>query len=180
MLSEFNLNQTYINQTTMKRAMYFLSAVLCTMLLASCDEDDFFDLDPLNRTYVTLLTPEQEAQFPPVESDATGKSEFVFSKDGKSVKFKIEVTNLEGVTMAHLHYAPFGENGPVVVTLLPPQDPSGLVSGTLVSGYFLGTDQDNKAGIKTLEELREAIDEGRIYVNVHTDDYPAGEIRGQL
>jgi hypothetical protein len=160
--------------------MYFLSAVLCTIFLASCEEEDFFDLDPLNRTYVTLLTPEQEAQVPPVESDATGKGEFIFSRDGNSVSFKVEVTNLEGVTMAHLHYAPFGVSGPIVVTLLPRQDPSGLISGTLVEGKFTSTDAGNTPGIDTLDELRKAIDAGEIYVNVHTDDYPAGEIRGQL
>ena len=66
---------------------------------------------------------------------------------------------------AHIHVGDAGENGPVVVPLIPP-DASGVSSGCE----------------EVSRELALAIiqDPEDYYVNVHTEDFPAGAIRGQL
>ena len=42
-----------------------------------------------------------------------------------------------------------------------------------------GTASDSACG-PTLADLAEAMLDGMVYVNVHTTDFPAGEIRGQV
>jgi hypothetical protein len=66
---------------------------------------------------------------------------------------------------AHIHVGAAGENGPVVVPLIPP-DASGVSSGCE----------------EVSRELALAIiqDPEGYYVNVHTSDFPNGAIRGQL
>lgn len=69
-------------------------------------------------------------------------------------------------TMAHVHQAPPGVNGPVLIPLT--LTPLGTTFG---SGHFGGV-------ITEAQAL--AILSGDTYVNVHTTAYPGGEIRGQL
>ena len=66
---------------------------------------------------------------------------------------------------AHIHEAAAGENGPIVVPLNPP-NASGVSSGCA----------------EVSRELALAIiqDPEAYYVNVHTDDFQSGAIRGQL
>jgi CHRD domain len=66
---------------------------------------------------------------------------------------------------AHIHVAPAGVAGPVVVPLITP-DADGSVEGCVSAPRALIKQiLKNPAGY---------------YVNVHTSDYPAGAIRGQL
>ncbi len=72
------------------------------------------------------------------------------------------------VIAAHLHEAPAGEIGPVIVDL------GSLIvqnsGGTVVIEGSVGADAD----------LASALRAGNVYFNVHTNLNPAGEIRGQL
>jgi Cu/Zn superoxide dismutase len=67
------------------------------------------------------------------------------------------------ITGVHLHSGVPGENGPVIVDL------GDLLDGNRISGRM-------EASVETLL----AIFSGNVYINVHTMDHPAGEIRGQL
>jgi len=67
-------------------------------------------------------------------------------------------------TAAHIHEAPAGAPGPVVVTLAPPT--SGESSGCVSADREL-----------IVEILR---DPAAYYVNVHNAEFPAGAVRGQL
>jgi hypothetical protein len=87
--------------------------------------------------------------------------------DGTSVCFGIAVTNIATPVAAHIHKGKRNENGPIVVTLSPPLpgDP-GASSGC------------TKADADLAEDIQRH--PRRYYVNVHTSDFPAGAIRGQL
>jgi hypothetical protein len=67
---------------------------------------------------------------------------------------------------AHVHRAPAGENGPIVqgLTVEPGDGRAGTITGTLELGA----------------ELVAAFLAGELYVNIHTDGNPAGELRAQL
>lgn len=86
--------------------------------------------------------------------------------------------------MAHIHVATApGLAGPHALWLYPPRPPAQLIAGR--SQGPLGVGAATAANLvgpimggKTLEDLRQAIEEGRAYVNVHTSAYPGGEING--
>ena len=94
--------------------------------------------------------------------------------------------------MAHIHYGDAKTNGPIVVNLVPTAQDNTIISGGLpmlanpVSGTvnfastFTSADfQANLAGKKD-RQFEKAAAKGLLYVNVHTVDYPAGIVRGQL
>jgi len=71
-----------------------------------------------------------------------------------------------GAAGAHIHEAPAGSAGPIVVPLPVPSDDTGTVDGCVAVDGAL---QSEILGDRT-----------NYYVNVHTTDYPAGLVRGQL
>lgn len=71
-------------------------------------------------------------------------------------------------TASHLHSAPVGENGPVVINLAPVQ-----FSLTSRSGFFQGS-------VAVTPELEATLLSGGLYMNVHSVSFASGEIRAQL
>lgn len=119
-----------------------------------------------------------------VETEASGEARFCVNEDGTEADYEVTVEDICNVTQAHIHLGTEGEDGPVVVWLYPeegmePELLEGQFSGTLAEGTitaddFVGEweDTDFADAVATFEE------EGA-YVNVHTEEYPDGEIRGQ-
>lgn len=119
------------------------------------------------------------------ESSGVGEAVFHFGRTDESVQFRLNVANLQNVTMAHIHIAAEpGGNGPPAVWLYPdgppPQLISGRTQGVLATGSFSSEAFVGPLAGMTLAELRGAIVEGRAYVNVHTLQHPGGEIRGTI
>lgn len=103
----------------------------------------------------------------PGDSDGSGAAKVTINIGRGEICFDIQVSNITlPATLAHIHVGSADVAGPIVVTLVPP-DQSGNSSGCV-------TDVD--------KDLAKAIlkDPGAYYVNVHTSDFPAGAIRGQL
>jgi hypothetical protein len=136
----------------------------------------------------------------------TGTFTATLSADGQSLSYTDTWTNLSGVVtspgplFSHIHFGQPGVAGGIMVWLCgvastanDPETPhdlqpcpagvSGSVSGTVEAADVLVTgtgssDQGINAGNFT--GLLKIIRSGNAYVNVHTDRFPAGEIRGQL
>lgn len=70
---------------------------------------------------------------------------------------------------AHLHGALAGSNGGIVANL------SSAIAGDGLSGSFPAADNT----VPSTETLRESLRERALYVNVHTEDFASGELRGQ-
>jgi hypothetical protein len=130
-------------------------------------------------------------------TNAQGQAIFRVSDDGSSVDYKLIASNIDNAFMAHIHMAPIGVNGPIVVWLYPSTAPvpgplgSGRHDGVLAEGTFTAADLVGPLAGHPLSELIAAIQAGNAYVNVHTNDgqdgintgpgdFPGGEIRGQL
>ena len=109
-------------------------------------------------TFIALLNGGQEV--PPNTSNESGIAFFTF--DGKQLCFAITTTIGVRETAAHIHgpAAP-GENAGI---LFP------LDAGRAKNGCWSSLDKAAKKGLK----------KGRLYVNVHTGEFPNGEIRGQI
>lgn len=98
---------------------------------------------------------------PPNPSGGYGTVTVILNADETEAAYAINFAGLEGEqTAAHFHNAPPGEAGPVIFT---------LPVGSPLAGIWPVTPSD-------VTELFA----GRVYLNIHSDLYPAGEIRGDL
>jgi hypothetical protein len=126
-----------------------------------------------------------DAEVPTTDSKGQGQAIFQLSKDGTEISYKLIVANIENVTQAHIHCCagPTGTAG-VVAWLYPSAPPSALIEGRSqgVLGEGVLTDADVVGGLAGggIAALLEQIRAGLTYVNVHTSQFPPGEIRGQL
>jgi CHRD domain len=141
------------------------------------------------RTFTATLSGDEEVPpeegAPPVETTATGDATFELSADGTELSYVVNVSGIENVEMGHIHLAARGENGPVVAWLYPEGGPppeliEGTTDGELASGTLTADDLVDELEGGSIEDLVNEIIGGNAYVNVHTQEYPAGEIRGQI
>jgi len=109
----------------------------------------------------TLFTAVLDGDTANTASFATGMATLTLNDAETEVAFHIEYTGLDGVEgPSHFHRGVPGTDGPVLFTLPSgsPKDGVWPVSPTEVS-YLFGD---------------------AVYINVHTDVYPGGEIRGNV
>jgi hypothetical protein len=116
-------------------------------------------------SFTVLLTGAQ--QVPPVQTAGTGTADLTWDPSTTGVTWSITYSGLSGpVTMAHFHGpAPRGKNGPVIIWLTK--------RGSVVASPIKGEATLTPPQAKQFEA-------GNWYINVHTKDHPAGEIRGQV
>lgn len=119
-----------------------------------------------------------------------GSGEFEAKVTGETIEYTLSYQGLDsGVLFAHIHLGQPGVNGGVSVFLcsnapapvITPRcpTPGSSVSGTLTAADVIGP-AGQGIGPEEIGELIDAIEAGATYVNVHTNDFPSGEIRGQI
>jgi hypothetical protein len=128
-----------------------------------------------NQKFNAKLSGQQEV--PPVQTTASGMAWFKPMQD--KVWFKLNVTDMQGVTQAHIHTGKQGENGPILVTLYKSDTPQSI-NGKLSYGNITANLLEGPMKGKQISDLATAMSDGTTYVNVHTEKYPNGEIRGQI
>jgi CHRD domain len=106
-------------------------------------------------------------QVPPVQTSGSGTANLTYDPATRVVTWSITDTGLSSpVTMAHFHGpAAAGQNGPVVIWLTKQGSP---VESPITGQATLTPEQAQQ------------FTAGQWYINVHTRDHPAGEIRGQV
>ncbi|MDO8648943.1 MAG: CHRD domain-containing protein [Candidatus Peregrinibacteria bacterium] len=122
------------------------------------DRDDRYD-DERDEKFKASLNGQQEN--PSVNTNGWGSGKFHL--EGNTLHYEIDVQNLSSaMTAAHFHLGATGVNGPVIASI-------GFV-GNHAAGQWVGL---------TNQQIQDLKDD-KIYVNVHTTNYPNGEIRGQV
>lgn len=101
-------------------------------------------------------------EIPPVTTNATGTGTLSVGAD-KSISGSVTTSGVT-VTAAHIHDAPAGKNGPIVVPLNKESDTVWKVP----------------EGTKLTDAQYESFKAGNLYFNVHSAANKAGEIRGQI
>src|SRR5687767_5666307 len=136
--------------------LYITLVILAVLALTSLAADG-------GRKFTTSLTGAAEVPGPG-DPDGSGTATITLNHGQGEVCWELTVSNIAPATAAHIHVAPAGVAGPVVVPLSPP------TSGT--SSGCANADRDLiKAIIQNPEQY---------YVNVHNAEFPAGALRGQL
>jgi len=153
--------------------------------------------DDSPQNFQTHLNPDNEV--PAHASLAQGNAKFQLSKDGRTMSYKVIASNIDNAFMTHIHLAPAGSNGGIVVWLRP-TTPNGVAGpesqvrqdGVFAEGEFTSANFVGALAGKSMDDLVAAIRAGNAYVNVHTRDltrtaadttagnFPGGEVRGQL
>jgi hypothetical protein len=109
---------------------------------------------------------------------------FQLSGDGTTLSYKLIVANIENVLQSHIHLAPAGSNGGIVVWLYPSAPPAQLIpgrsQGVLAEGEITSANFVNALAGQSMDVLLGHLRSGNAYVNVHTTQFPPGEIRGQV
>jgi hypothetical protein len=131
-------------------------------------------------TLTATLTGANETPAPGINTGAFGNATVVVDMTARTVTYTVNVFNLpSGVTASHIHSGASGTAGPVVVIFAPPVNSSndftytGVVPDTAFS-------LNPASGIRSADDMFQAILGGNSYVNVHSTVNPGGEIRGQL
>ncbi|MEM1230825.1 MAG: spondin domain-containing protein [Pseudomonadota bacterium] len=136
----------------------------------------YVDLGRTNR-FTSFLRAQNEVTGPTVRSRARGLS-VALSRGGEEVLIQVNTSGLSGpAVMAHLHNAQEGANGPIVANLTPDLINGQRLLSTISSADVVGPLAD--AADPMLALLNEMA-AGNIYINIHTEAFPAGEIRGQV
>lgn len=122
-------------------------------------------------------------EVPPNDSRAQGQAIYQLSEDGTELHYKLIVANIENVTQAHIHRAPAGVNGGIVVWLYPSAPPAQLIpgrsQGVLAEGVIKDAQVMGSLAGSGVAGLMAEIRAGNTYTNVHTLQFPPGEVRGQ-
>jgi CHRD domain len=140
--------------------LYVALIMLAVLALTSVAADG-------GRTFTTTLTGAAEVPGPG-DPDGSGTATIRLNPGQGQVCWEIQVSDITlPAIAAHIHEAPVGVAGPVVIPLFPPvPDESGFSSGCMSA---------DRAEIKEIIQHPE-----EYYINVHTTDFPAGALRGQL
>lgn len=121
-----------------------------------------------------------ENQVPPVETDAAGLAVFDLDADNGELDYRVYMANIDGVTESHIHKGPPNFNGNAVCYLLEPQDDPVSVTGRLATGTVRESDLFGVLGREGFGSFVAELHDENLYVNIHTVEHPAGEIRGQI
>ena len=111
----------------------------------------------------------------------TGTAEVIVDETNQEFTVTLRVFNIPTPTTAgHIHIGAAGIAGPVVINF-----PDAIVgrTGDFAMTFRVGPNQfvaRPAIGINTVQDAIQAIVNGNSYVNIHTQQFPAGEIRGQL
>jgi len=136
----------------------------------------------MNRNWSVHLGGELEV--PIRDTDAQGQAIFQLSRDGETLTYRLITANIENVTQAHIHLGAPGTNGGIVAWLYPSGPPLQLIpgrsDGVLATGTITASSLVGALAGQPLSALVDRLNAGTAYVNVHTTQYPPGEIRGNF
>jgi hypothetical protein len=142
-----------------KLARLLAMAALVSVAACATYKDNMPSWMPGSNAVSVKLTGDEEV--PPVSTQGTGSGSFRVAEDG-TLSGSVKTENVAG-TMAHIHIGAKGQNGPVTIPLTKEGDTYSV-----------------PAGRKLTAEQMSAWKEGRMYVNVHTNQNKGGEVRGQI
>ena len=105
---------------------------------------------------------------PPITTKASGSVSITIVNSSYATGY-FYATNINQMTMAHLHAGAVGSNGPVIAWAY--NATYGPISGSIKASFAFNPSSNNISSLLSL---------GLVYFNIHTTAHPTGELRGQL
>jgi hypothetical protein len=146
---------------------------------AVADDDDDDEL-PAALGYQSLLIGLN--QVPPVASIGRGVASYLITQDTGNLVYTLQALDVSSpISMAHIHLGRAGENGDVVANLCGAGSaPACATAGVIATGTITSSSLVGPLAGHPLGDLIAAMSSGGAYTNVHTTNFPNGEIRGQV
>lgn len=131
-------------------------------------------------------------EVPAISTSGSGSFSAWVDKKEPVLRYRLSYDDLQGdVLFAHIHFGRTGTNGGVIVFLCsnepPPvgvETPTCPAPGQTLEGALDPSDvvgpEDQGIAPGEADEALAALRAGAGYVNVHTSEFPGGEIRGQI
>ena len=147
----------------MHKSIIALTGAAAVISLSACATIEEEVVDATSDTYKAMLT--GAAEVGGGDMDGSAEAEISVSDAFDQVCWEVkDVRGIGPVTAAHIHYGRAGTNGPPVFTLTQSNE---------------GRWQGCRDGAEWTENRLQG-NPADFYVNLHTAEYPAGAIRGQL
>ena len=117
---------------------------------------------------------------PPVTTAATGEAILNLDAGDTEVGYKLTVEDIENVASAYIYLAPAGQTGEIIADLYPGPTKPGPFSGVLAENSLRVADLKGPLAGEPMSRMIAVLRAGSTYVQVNTDSFPNGEIRGQI
>jgi hypothetical protein len=117
------------------------------------------------------------------KSNSTGTAKFLVNDNNSQISYWINVTGIKKINQAHVHNGTTGQNGDIVVSLLSnSKSAKGNATPPKIgfNGNITKSDLRGPMQGKEISDLITLMGNGSAYVNIHTDKFPKGAIRGQI
>jgi len=124
---------------------------------------------------------------PATTSSGTGTADYTvigsvgYTNTGATVSYTVTFSGLtQPATAGHIHVGAPGVNGQVTVPFNPPAQTNGTFGGTFsATDIKVATGGSVSVAAGSMDDLLAAMRAGNTYTNIHTSNFPNGEIRGQ-
>lgn len=159
----------------MRRGMLALVTALMVVGALACDDDE--PTIP-TQTFTAQLSAanEKNNDGTPKNTNSTATGSATFTVHGNLVDFLVTANGLSGpATLSHIHVGSATQNGGVIWGFTI----NNVASGTITSGTIDLTQPPFIATVSA-DSMLTLWNSGNAYVNVHTSNNPAGEMRGQV
>jgi hypothetical protein len=151
----------------LRAAAIWVTASLAVLAITACGSSSRSDPPPSSPTppvgFSVELSGAQE--IPPVNTTASGQAEIEMDLQTGAISGTVVVEDMDS-TAAHVHLGHAGSNGPILIHLV--QDAGDASRFGFAANTALSAAQ--------MDQLMA----GELYLNVHSDQYPAGQVRGQI
>ena len=141
-------------------------------------------------TYIAKMSVDQIMPFDEsIDSIATGDAFFTFDRENEEFSYEIFLDGMsykkndDDVEIIQIHLGSNLDNGPSILSICNEKKGDGHCKegpGLVVEGSFDENDMTGPFKKATFMELLDVFQFGDAYVNIKTDKYPDGELRGQI
>ena len=131
-----------------------------------------------DKMIITFLSGKDEV--PPTESNASAWAKFQSVDNGSQLSYWVSIVGLKEITGAHIHKGSEGQNGDIVTVLSEAKSAEGGNETISLKGNITKDGLQGPLEGKEVSDLVSLMRNGSVYVNVHTNEYKDGVIRGQI
>jgi hypothetical protein len=161
----------YTSMTTLATTLALIATSFAVMQQIQAQDGD---------SIITFLSGKEEVP-PNNVSNASAWAKFQSVDNGSQLAYSVSIIGLKEITGAHIHNGIKGQNGDIVAVLSKGKSAEDGGNATISwNGNITKDDLQGPLKDKEISDLVSLMRNSSTYVNVHTEEYRDGAIRGQI